>query len=364
MNDLFCSPFLYILFLLSSVAVRAISGLCTCELTTGPQHEADLRKALTYKLMGIGSILVASTIGVTLPVLGKTFAVLHPENSAFFLIKSFAAGVILATGLVHILPDAFESLKSPSVKGIPWEGFPVAGFIVMLSMISTMVLEAFATGYLKRCHRSHGGIKEQPVKEEDEMWEGHLHVHTHASHGHAHGSTHYLPAPQPHGQELDPTDLVRHRVVSQVMELGIVVHSVIIGLSLGASRSAKTIKPLAVALTFHQLFEGMGLGGCISQANFKFRAVAAMVMFFCLTTPVGIAVGVAMTGFHGGRAYIIMEGVLNSASAGILICMALVDLIAADFSTPVAVNHPKLLLAASLSLILGAATMSLLSRWA
>ena len=51
----------------------------------------------------------------------------------------------------------------------------------------------------------------------------------------------------------------------QILELGIVVHSVIIGMSLGASESAKTIKPLVAALSFHQFFEGMGLGGCISQ---------------------------------------------------------------------------------------------------
>lgn len=51
----------------------------------------------------------------------------------------------------------------------------------------------------------------------------------------------------------------------QVLELGIVVHSVIIGISVGTSESAKTIKSLVAALTFHQFFEGMGLGGCISQ---------------------------------------------------------------------------------------------------
>ena len=57
-----------------------------------------------------------------------------------------------------------------------------------------------------------------------------------------------------------------HRIL-QVLELGIVVHSVIIGLALGASKSSKTIKPLVAALSFHQFFEGIGLGGCISQVT-------------------------------------------------------------------------------------------------
>ena len=53
----------------------------------------------------------------------------------------------------------------------------------------------------------------------------------------------------------------------QVLELGIVVHSVIIGISLGASESPSTIRPLVAALSFHQFFEGMGLGGCIVQVH-------------------------------------------------------------------------------------------------
>ena len=48
-----------------------------------------------------------------------------------------------------------------------------------------------------------------------------------------------------------------------VLELGIVVHSVVIGLSLGASNNTCTIKGLVAALCFHQIFEGMSLGGCI-----------------------------------------------------------------------------------------------------
>lgn len=53
----------------------------------------------------------------------------------------------------------------------------------------------------------------------------------------------------------------------QVLELGILVHSVIIGISLGASQSPSTIRPLVGALSFHQFFEGIGLGGCIVQVH-------------------------------------------------------------------------------------------------
>jgi hypothetical protein len=55
--------------------------------------------------------------------------------------------------------------------------------------------------------------------------------------------------------------------VIQVLELGVVVHSLIIGMPLGASDSPSTVRPLVPALTFHQLFEGIGLGGCIVQVS-------------------------------------------------------------------------------------------------
>ncbi|KAK1326284.1 Zinc transporter 9 [Acorus calamus] len=134
-------------------------------------------------------------------------------------------------------------------------------------------------------------------------------LHAGAMHAHAHGSV----------------ELVRHRVIAQVFELGVVVHSVIIGISLGASETPSTIRPLVAALSFHQFFEGLSLGGCIVQAKFKAKAITAMSLFFSLTTPVGIAIGIGIASNYNDNSptALIVEGILNSFSAGILIYMAL-----------------------------------------
>lgn len=60
---------------------------------------------------------------------------------------------------------------------------------------------------------------------------------------------------------------LKQRLVSQVLEIGIIFHSVIIGVTMGMSQNQCTIRPLVAALAFHQIFEGMGLGGCIAQVN-------------------------------------------------------------------------------------------------
>ncbi|CAN1828560.1 Zinc transporter 1 [Linum perenne] len=351
------APSILILILLLPLLV---SSECTCDDDDHTSAAGDHDSALHYKIIAICSILTASGIGVTIPIIGRKIPALQPENSLFFLIKAFAAGVILATGFVHILPDAFESLTNPCVKDRVWARFPFPGLFAMVAAVMTMMIDTFATSYYKRSHfRSMN--KALPVvgtaSSSGELdHDGHLHVHTHATHGHAHGSA--------FGSE--NANEVGNRNTMQVLEVGIVVHSVIIGISLGASMSTKTIKPLVAALTFHQFFEGLGLGGCICQAKFKSRVVATMVTFFSLTTPIGIVVGICISrGYsENSQASLLVGGVMNSASAGILIYMALVDLLAQDFMNPKLQSNLCLQLGANVSLLLGMGCMASLAQWA
>ncbi|KAM7500397.1 hypothetical protein LguiA_024811 [Lonicera macranthoides] len=340
-----------IIFLLLLLLPITLHAQCESESELNNKSEA-----LKYKLIAIASILVASTIGILLPIVGKFVQAFRPENNLFFLIKAFAAGVILATGFIHVLPDAFESLTSACLGESPWGDFPFAGFVAMVAAIVTMMVDTFAMSYYHRLNFSNNTRQFVNVDEEKNDGQGHghghVHLHTHASHG-------------SEASDASPK-LLRQRIVSQVLELGIVVHSVIIGISLGASMSPKTIKPLVAALTFHQLFEGMGLGGCISQAKFKARAIIIMAIFFSLTTPIGIVIGFGISNVYNenSKNALIVEGVFNSASAGILVYMALVDLIAADFMNPKMLSNLRLLLGANFSLLIGCGCMSLLAKWA
>ncbi|CAA0813003.1 Zinc transporter 5 [Striga hermonthica] len=341
-----------LLLLLLPPAPAVASGECKCE-PEAPEYR-DKSLATKYKAVAIASILAAGAAGVFLPVVGKRVPALSPERSMFFVVKAFAAGVILATGFIHVLPDAFESLTSTNLTdgGGPWGDFPFAGFIAMLAAVGTLMVDTYATSYYRR--RMAG--KTEAVGGGGDREE--LPVHTHAGHGHAHGAV----AMEAGGEG----ELLRHRVISQVLELGIIVHSVIIGVALGASENPRTIRPLIAALTFHQFFEGIGLGGCIAQAKFNVRSVITMALFFSITTPAGIAIGIGVSNMYNEEnpKALIVEGVFNSASAGILIYMALVDLLAADFMNPKLQNNGKLQMLANASLLFGAGCMSLLAKWA
>ncbi|KAG8046772.1 hypothetical protein GUJ93_ZPchr0008g11862 [Zizania palustris] len=265
----------------AAAAAAAVADGRGCECgNAAAAAEEDASGALRLKFVAIASILAAGAAGVLVPVLGRSFAALRPDGDVFFAVKAFAAGVILATGMVHILPAAFDALASPCGGGVRG-GFPYAGLVAMAAAMVTMMIDSVAAGYYSRSHFK----KARPVDDAPDAPDGraagdeeggtehagHVHVHTHSTHGHAHGHSHGGPSAVTSPEDASVAEAIRHRVISQVLELGILVHSVIIGVSLGASLRPSTIRPLVGALSFHQFFEGIGLGGCIVQVYHKYN---------------------------------------------------------------------------------------------
>ncbi|CAN1282117.1 Probable zinc transporter 10 [Linum perenne] len=210
-------------------------------------------------------------------------------------------------------------LSSSCLADNPWHKFPFTGFVAMLSALATLLVDSVATSFYSNKLRK---------------------VAT--------------------GNGVLPVDEV------QVLELGIVVHSVVIGLSLGASNNTCTIKGLVAALCFHQMFEGMGLGGCILQAEYTLVKKAIMAFFFATTTPFGILVGIGMSKTYkeNSPTALITVGLLNASSAGLLIYMALVDLLAVEFMGPKLQASIRLQIKSFVAVLLGAGGMSVMAKWA
>ncbi|GMH10776.1 hypothetical protein Nepgr_012617 [Nepenthes gracilis] len=377
-----------------------------CILTESESCRDD-STALTLKLVAICAILIAGVTGIAIPLMGKKWRCLGTDSNVFVAGKAFAAGVILATGFVHMLPDGSSNLTRSCLPTYPWSKFPFSGFFTMLAALLTLVADFVGTQYYERRQDkpsqsdelgrdgsldllSDSGIvpvdrvdakgKDGKVFGEEENGGMHIvgiYAHATSHQGHNHPPSqgrrtcdrHVLDeSVHGHGhgpRRGDEGSVSRHAVVSQVLELGIVSHSVIIGLSLGVSHSPCAIRPLIAALSFHQFFEGFALGGCISQAQFKTSSTVVMACFFALTNPAGIAVGIAVASFYNPDSprALVIEGILDCASAGILIYMSLVDLIAADFMSKKMRCNVRLQIISYFALFLGALLMSSLAVW-
>lgn len=109
----------------------------------------DESSALILKLVAIAAILAAGFCGVGVPLVGKNRRFLRTESNLFVIIKAFAAGVILATGFVHILPDATSALTDPCLN-FPWLKFPFSGFIAMMAALATQLVDFLGTQYYEK----------------------------------------------------------------------------------------------------------------------------------------------------------------------------------------------------------------------
>ncbi|XP_021768720.1 zinc transporter 6, chloroplastic-like [Chenopodium quinoa] len=338
----------------------AVARALTCRNSTSAAH---------IKLISSLVIFATSIAGISFPViLAKSFAGKPAYDRATLVIKCYAAGVILSTSLVHVLPDAFDALGDCVVATRhPWKDFPFAGLVTLIGALLALLVDLAANSSHAEVHarggytqldgpHCHGGSGEGKVEMVVVVRENGDVVEERESEKVA-------------AAEEEAREKMRQRMVSQVLEIGIIFHSVIIGVTMGMSQNVCTIKPLVAALSFHQIFEGMGLGGCIAQAGFSFKTTAYMCFMFSVTTPVGIILGMiifSLTGYDDSSANaLISEGLLGSLSSGILIYMALVDLISADFfHNKLMSSETKMKKGCYIALVLGSASMSILALWA
>jgi zinc transporter 1/2/3 len=154
-----------------------------------------------------------------------------------------------------------------------------------------------------------------------------------------------------------------------ILEFGVIFHSVFIGLTLAVA--GENFNVLYIVLSFHQTFEGLGLGSRLATAEWprsKRWMPWVLGSAYGVTTPIAIAIGLGVqTSFApGSQKTMIVNGVFDSISAGILIYTGLVELMAHEFmfNPEMRKSSIKMMMFAFLCMCLGAGLMALLGKWA
>ncbi|KAF2452473.1 Zinc/iron permease [Lineolata rhizophorae] len=155
-----------------------------------------------------------------------------------------------------------------------------------------------------------------------------------------------------------------------LLEMGILFHSVFIGLALSVETGSAFVV-LLIAIIFHQTFEGLALGSRIASLDWSSSPSYhpyIMSLFYGLTTPVGQAAGLATHTLYSPTSTVglLMVGITNAVSSGLLTFAALVELLAADFLSPESWEQlrGRTRWVACGLVGLGAMAMSLVGAWA
>jgi zinc transporter 1/2/3 len=159
---------------------------------------------------------------------------------------------------------------------------------------------------------------------------------------------------------------LRYQITAYMFELACVIHSVLIGVTLGVSVGSRSeVVTLLVVLIFHQGLEGLGLGSTVVRAGFSSLKSALMIGVYSITTPVGIAVGIGASSVYDPESLTahVVQGVLDSVSGGLLLYIALVQLIAEDFSKTQQ-GKVWVRVASYFALVIGSAAFCVFALWA
>ncbi|KAJ6436363.1 plasma membrane zinc ion transporter [Purpureocillium lavendulum] len=356
----------------------------------------------------IAIILFVSTLGCAFPIMATKFPGLRIPRRFFFAIRHFGTGVLIATAFVHLLPTAFESLGNDCLDSFWTESYqPIPGAIALAAIFLITVIEMIF-------HPSRHVPLPQIVSADSAGTRG-----QEAKGGHLCSNTSLMPfrdlgplrgrsssmsqglsqldqiqqqgerneavppskqddavAVQDSGAEstmelqLSPEmKLRKERLQCVLLEMGILFHSVFIGMALSVSVGTDFIV-LLIAIIFHQTFEGLALGSRIANVDWgakKWEPWVMALLYGC-TTPLGQALGVATHTLYSPHSEVglIVVGVMNAISAGLLTFASLVELLSEDFLSDESWRYlrGKRRVGACILVFLGAFLMSLVGAWA
>ncbi|PHH86346.1 hypothetical protein CDD83_10383 [Cordyceps sp. RAO-2017] len=339
----------------------------------GGGKDASADYNLGLHVGGLFLFLVASTLGCGFPVAAKKIRWLKIPPRVFFICKHFGTGVLLATAFVHLLPTAFANLTDPCLPDLFTDRYPpLPGVVAMTSLLVLFVVEMVLNA--RTGGHSHGGPTGQAAAAAEEetprapgpapraepapaltepgpraeastmppwfevFYEQYVRQHPHifdllqSKEALGGSGSESPPAPAPTAM-----DARRQRKLAAnltLLECGILFHSVFVGIAVALAED-DGYPVLLTAILFHQLFEGLGLGARIAAVPFPPRSPRPwlLVLAFGLTGPLGQAVGIATRSSYDPRSAfgLVLVGVFNAISAGLLVYATLIDLLAEDF---------------------------------
>lgn len=360
--------------------------MSTCD-TSSDYNDQDMgaRIACVFVMLGV------SALGSFLPLFAAKYKSMKIPTNVLQLVKHFGTGIILATSFIHLLGEAQDNLSSECLGG-EWEVYPWASAICLMGTFTMFSIELFVQQMIvrKQCEvceflgenvNGYGGACEGPENVSETYIESNADSPDKGQFVVAKKTRSSSDSISIHSRTADSLmklgcggDLVsRNEDVLQritsifLLEFGIVFHSVFVGLSLAIA--GDEFKTLFVAISFHQFFEGIGLGSRFALAPWphKLRMVPWLFsLLYSLTTPLGVAAGLGVRHIYLDNSIgsLLVVGIFDSFCAGLLLYNCLVELMAPDFLVDMQNASPKKVIASYAMLVLGTGAMALIGRWA
>lgn len=258
----------------------------------------------THLCLAMVIVFALAMGGSLLPGLKHLQQFEHPGNA-------FAGGVLLAAGLVHMLPDANRDLQvfGSSIEhffgGID-DGFPLASVVAGIGFLIMACLDCIATFRIDSA-AVRGQMHDLSMQE----WQVHdLHVQRQPS---------FVDTPN-----------ASTWVTSLSMLVSLTVHSILEGMGIGLSVGS-TFYTLFLAVSLHKGFAAFALGKALRRNWSNTRSIFLGSIIFSAASPLGMLVG-AVAGNDGSGAF---AGICKALAAGTFFYVSVLELLQPSWTVSV-----------------------------
>jgi zinc transporter 1/2/3 len=248
---------------------------------------------VAIKLALLVAILVVGAAGAALPLLRRGAV---SSDRLLGLGNALAAGVFLAAGLVHMIPEADRTWSALGRH---------APFAFMLAAL------AFALMLLV----------------EHVLLPEHAHEEVHAPPGER-----FLRLAQ---QGLGSGTGDGHEAMSAYAVLtALSIHSLLAGLALGAEPELSQALVISLAIIAHKSAAGFALGVSLARSALPARTNWVLVALFASATPIGGLFGALLGASVGGDLGSMLEAIFLSIAGGTFVYVATFDILRDEFPAP------------------------------
>lgn len=293
-------------------------------------------------------ILFVSTAACVFPLLASKFPSLRIPPVFFFIVRHFGTGVLIATAFVHLLPTAFILLGNPCLSDFWINDYPaipgaiaLAGvfFVIIIEMVfhpsrhMNLTPKAASSGQPGEPEGILNPLSNTPDQQNSES------VQVSGLSGRTDGIRAGMDVEKESYNDISLVLTSEQKLQKDVLqcillEVGILFHSVFIGMALSVSIGNEFIV-LLIAIAFHQTFEGLALGSRIANIAWPDSTLKPwfMALAYGCTTPIGQAIGIGLSSLYSpdSEVGLILVGTMNAISAGLLVFASLVELLSEDF---------------------------------
>jgi len=293
-----------------------------------------------YKILYVVLIVVLTVFFTLLPLsLKKVEPAL--QTRVLSLCNSFAGGVFLASGLVHLLSEADEMVRE---LGEPWNEYPIAGILAVAGFLTVFFIEQVLLSKLGHTH-SHGDpVHEKHTEpgleaaeyEMEEKKPAPVRIEAHSETVDTNNFTAEIENEATVTTEkIDPVpSSVNFPLSFTSIALVIIIsaHSFFTGVTMGAQSDLAATTEILFTVLSHKWIEAFALGSNLIRNGETVGNIIKITLAYSLTLPLGVITG-AVVILVSAQFADVSTMIATGFGSGSFIYVAIIDILVVEFAS-------------------------------